>query len=89
MISRDSVESAYAFFHQKWRVYEFSHSARQRDEIEVAISDYVEQMNPELLAELSGGDADYLCTHSTFSQQMPAAVARLEGMLFGPPPCSP
>lgn len=82
MISRDSVESAYAFFHQKWRVYEFSHSPRQRDEIEVAISDYVDQMNPELLAKLSGGDEEYLRTHATFSQQMPQAVSKLEKMLF-------
>ena len=46
--SKDSIESAYCFFHQKLRVYEFSHSHTQRDNIEYAISQYIERMNPLL-----------------------------------------
>lgn len=81
MINRDSIESAYSFFHQKWRVYEFSHSSSQRDAIELAIGDYVGAMSRELYLELSGGDCSYLLDHSTFAAQMPSAVARLELML--------
>lgn len=46
--TKDSVESAYCFFHQKLRVYEYSTSPTQRDDIEYAISQYVERMNPLL-----------------------------------------
>ena len=40
--TKDSVESAYCFFHQKLRVYEYSTSPTQRDDIEYAISQYVD-----------------------------------------------
>lgn len=46
--TKDSIESAYCFFHQKLRVYEFSRSQTQRDDIEYAISQYVDGMNPAL-----------------------------------------
>ena len=45
-ISQDCIESAYCFIHQKLRVYEFSNNPTQRDDIEYAISQYVEGMNP-------------------------------------------
>ena len=48
MITRDSIEQAYSFFHQKWRVYKFSTMEWQRDDIESAIGDYVAMMSPDL-----------------------------------------
>ena len=47
-ISKDSIEAAYCFFHQKWQVYRFSGSPQQKDEIEYAISLYVDAMSGEL-----------------------------------------
>ena len=41
-ITKDSVEQAFCFFHQKWRVYEHSTMDWQKDDIEYAISQYVE-----------------------------------------------
>ena len=52
MISKDSIESAYCFLHQKYRVYKFSNNETQRDDIEFAIASYVEEMNKELYAQL-------------------------------------
>jgi hypothetical protein len=85
-LSRDSfdqgsIESAYSFFHQKYRVYEYSHSDGQKDDIEYAISSYVEQMNPSLYDYLSGGRKDYLLSHASFAQDIKDAIEQLEGML--------
>ena len=85
-LSRDSfdqgsIESAYSFFHQKYRVYEYSHSDGQKDDIEYAISSYVEQMNPLLYDYLSGGRKDYLLSHASFAQDIKDAIEQLEGML--------
>ena len=49
MITKDSIEAAYCFFHQKYQVYAFSNSDKQKDDIEYAISLYVEQMNSRTL----------------------------------------
>ena len=37
-ITRDCIESAYCFIHQKLRVFEFSTNPTQRDDIEYAIA---------------------------------------------------
>lgn len=42
MITKDSVEAAYCFFHQKYQVYAFSNSEHQKEDIEYAISSYVD-----------------------------------------------
>ncbi len=81
MISRDSIETAYCFFHQKERVYAHSTMDWQKDDIEYAISSYVESMNPELYAALSGGKADYLLNHATFHTDMLHALSALEQMM--------
>lgn len=81
MITQDSIEQAYAFFHQKWRIYSQSTSARQRDDIEYAISQYLEQMSPELYAALAHGRSGYLYDHATFAADISEAVARLEARL--------
>ena len=76
-----SIESAYSFFHQKYRVYEYSHSDGQKDDIEYAISSYVEQMNPSPYGYLSSGRQDYLLSHASFAQDMKDAIGQLEDML--------
>lgn len=81
MIAKDCIESAYCFFHQKWRVYKFSHDERQKDEIETAIASYVEQMNPELYRLLAGGESDFLVSSRRFQKDITAAIGRLEDML--------
>lgn len=79
--SKDSIESAYCFFHQKLRVYEFSHSHTQRDDIEYAISQYVEGMNPSLYQWLANGTPHYLLDHTTFEQDMRHAIELLDAMM--------
>lgn len=75
------IEQAYSFFHQKLRVYEFSHSEPQRDDIEYAISSYVDGMSPELYSLLSDGDSSFLRSHPSFERDLRDAVSRMEAML--------
>lgn len=81
MISKDSIETAYSFFHQKLRVYQYSNMEWQREDIVYAIGSYVEQMDKELRDELSQGRQDYLMTHDRFGKDLAEAVERLEQML--------
>ena len=78
MINKDSIESAYCFLHQKYRVYEFSNSETQRDDIEFAIASYVNDMNKELYALLAKGRKEFLCNHTTFAADMQEAINELE-----------
>lgn len=80
-MERGVIEQAYSFFHQKLRVYEFSRSETQRDDIEYAISSYVDGMSPELYSLLSGGDSCYLRSHPSFEGDLRDAVCRMEAML--------
>nr|WP_287600086.1 hypothetical protein [uncultured Prevotella sp.] len=79
--SKDSIESAYCFFHQKLRVYEFSHRHTQRDNIEYAISQYVDGMTPALYQLLANGTPYYLLDHTAFEQDMRHAIELLDGMM--------
>lgn len=81
MISRYAIESAYAFFHQKQRIYQYSTLGWQRDDIEYAIEDYVSQMDSELYVLLSGGRMDFLRSHTTFADDIAKAVQILEKMM--------
>ena len=81
MISKDSIETAYAFMHQKLRVYEHSTMDWQKDDIEMIIGSYADDINPELLTLLSGGRADFLKDHKNFQDDITHAVAVLEKML--------
>lgn len=76
----NSSDIAYCFFHQKLQVYAHSIMEWQRDDIEQAIADYVQQMDPGLYEWLSqtAGQADFLLTHSRFQQDLTAAVTLLE-----------
>ncbi len=80
-ITRDCIESAYCFIHQKLRVFEFSNNPTQRDDIEYAITQYVEGMNPQLYLLLSEGRDGFLLDHVSFEQDMRKAQEKLEKMM--------
>ena len=81
MITQDAIETAYCFFHQKERVYAHSTMDWQKDDIEYAISSYIETMDKELYLKLSNGKEDFLCSHASFHDDLKYAVAKLEDML--------
>lgn len=80
-ISTDSVASAYAFFHQKWRIYSQSTIPSQRDDIEYAISSYASSMDRVLYVYLSQGRSDFLMSHGRFSEDIQSALSSLQQML--------
>ena len=55
MITKDSIETAYSFLHQKQRIYAHSTLDWQKDDIEVAIASYADDMSRELYTTISGG----------------------------------
>lgn len=81
MISKESLETAYCFLHQKQRVYQYSTMDWQKDDIECAIADYVADMNRELYDLLAEGRSDYLLSHRYFAEDMIHGVEILEKML--------
>ena len=81
MITRDSIETAYSFLHQKRNVYIHSSLDWQRDDIEYAIASYVDDMSRELYETISDGRADFLRDHERFQADITKAVERLESML--------
>ena len=81
MITRDSIETAYSFLHQKQRIYVHSTLDWQRDDIELAIGSYVNDMSLELYEAISDGRADFLRDHKRFTEDITQAVERLENML--------
>ena len=83
MITRDAIETAYSFFHQKLRVYEHSTMEWQRDDIEYAIEQYVADMNDELYDKIADDNDRFLRDHQHFENDMKSAVNQLETMLFG------
>ena len=66
MITKDSVETAYSFLHQKQRIYVHSTLDWQKDDIEIAIASYADDMSRELYDAISGGRADFLRDHKRF-----------------------
>ena len=83
MITKDSIETAYSFLHQKRNVYIHSSLDWQRDDIEYAIASYVDEMNLELYDEISDGRADFLRDHKRFEDDITKAVLSLESVLEG------
>lgn len=81
MITKDSIETAYCFFHQKERVYAHSTMDWQKDDIEYAIASYVEEMNADLYALISNGKSDFLRNHAHFHADLIEATSQLERML--------
>lgn len=82
MITRDSIETAYSFLHQKRNVYIHSSLDWQRDDIEYAIASYVDNMSRELYETISDGRTDFLRDHKRFQADITNAVERLERMLY-------
>ncbi len=80
MITKDSIKTAYCFFHQKWQVYRNSTMEWQKEDIEYAISSYVERMNQELYELLSQGREEYLQQSETFAFDLADAVDKLDKM---------
>ena len=81
MITKDSIETAYSFLPQKQRIYVHSTLDWQKDDIEIAISDYANDMSQELYDAISGGRADFLRDHKRFQEDITKAVEILEKML--------
>lgn len=80
-MDHSAVEQAYAFFHQKEKVYRFSTSEAEKDHIEDTISSYVNQMSPDLYEALSGGEPSFLREHTSFPEDISEALKKLEGWL--------
>ena len=78
MITKDSIETAYSFLHQKRNVYIHSTLDWQKDDIELAIGSYVNDMSQELYEAISDGRADFLRDHKRFGEDITQAVERLE-----------
>ena len=94
MITKDSIETAYSFLHQKRRstsgrllptgrknVYIHSSLDWQKDDIEYAIASYADDMSRELYDAIRGGRADFLRDRKRFPEDITQAVERLENML--------
>ena len=80
MITKDSIETAYSFLHQKQRIYVHSTLDWQKDDIEMAIAAYADDMSIELYEAISGGRTDFLRDHKRFQDDITKAVEMLEGL---------
>ena len=81
MITKDSIETAYSFLHQKQRIYVHSTLDWQKDDIEIAIATYADEMSQKLLDAISSGRVDFLRDHKRFQEDITEAVEILENML--------
>ena len=81
MITKDSIETAYSFLHQKRNVYIHSSLDWQRDDIEFAIASFVDDMSQDLIETISDGRSDFLKDHKRFREDITLAVEQLEKML--------
>ena len=81
MLTKDSIETAYSFLHQKRNVYIHSSLEWQKDDIEYAIASYVDYMNNSLYEAMSGGRDDFLRGHGRFQEDITQTVERLEKMI--------
>ena len=81
MMTKDSIETAYSFLHQKQRIYVHSTLDWQKDDIEMAIASYADEMSQDLYDAISGGRTDFLRDHTRFQEDITKAVEMLEEML--------
>ena len=81
MLTKDSIETAYSFLHQKRNVYVHSTMEWQRDDIEYAVASFVDEMSKELLVVISQGRTDFLKDHRKFGNDITLAVQQLEQLL--------
>ena len=80
-IDKNAIETAYSFFHQKERVYAHSNMEWQKDDIEYAISSYVQDMDKTLYGLLSDGHDDFLVNHRRFHADILSAIEVMEHLL--------
>ena len=80
-IDKNAIETAYSFFHQKERVYAHSNMEWQKDDIEYAISSYVQDMDKTLYGLLSDGHDDFLVNHRRFHDDILSAIEVMENLL--------
>ena len=80
-MTKDSIETAYSFLHQKRNVYVHSNMEWQRDDIEYAVASFVDEMSKELLEVISQGRSDFLKDHEKFDDDITLAVQQLEQLL--------
>ena len=80
-IDKNAIEPAYSFFHQKERVYAHSNMEWQKDDIEYAISSYVQDMDKTLYGLLSDGHDDFLVNHRRFHDDILSAIEVMENLL--------
>ena len=80
-IDKNAIETAYSFFHQKERVYAHSNMEWQKDDIEYAISSYVQDMDKTLYGLLSDGHDDFLVDHRRFHDDILSAIEVMENLL--------
>ena len=81
MMTKDSIETAYSFLHQKRNVYVHSTMEWQRDDIEYAVASFVDEMSKELLEAISQGRSDFLKDHEKLGDDITLAVQQLEQLL--------
>ena len=81
MITRDSIETAYSFLHQKRQGYIHSSLDWQKDDIEYVIASYADDMSQELYEVLSDHKSDFLRDHKRFEKDITEAVKQLESRL--------
>ena len=81
MITKDSIETAYSFLHQKPRIYVHSTLDWQKDDIEIAIASYADDMSQEIFDAISDGRGDFLRDHKRFQEDITKAVEILGNML--------
>jgi len=80
-VTKDSIETAYSFLHQKRNVYTNSSLDWQKDDIEYAIASFVDDMSQELYESIAYGRTDFLRDHKRFQEDITLAVERLEQKL--------
>lgn len=80
-VNKDALETAYSFFHQKERVYAHSNMDWQKDDIEYAISSYVQDMDKTLYDILSDGRKDFLIDNNRFHADLLSSIEKMESML--------
>ena len=81
MITRDSIETAYSFLHQKRNVYIHSSLEWQKDDIEYAIASFADDMSQELYEVISDDRTDFLRDHRRFQEDLTLAVEKLERLI--------
>ena len=80
-MTKDSIETAYSFLHQKRNVYVHCTSEWKREDSEYAVACCVGEMSKELLEIISHGRSDFLKDHEKFGDDITLAVQQLERLL--------